>query len=633
MAANSAAGVYLTEVDQSQLISSAATTIAALTAYAAQGPLGPTLVTSTNGLTQYGPPSLAVTPLHYIARDYLKVGNQLYVNRVVGSGALYGGALIQFLTSTFGITAYGGIASPSTINFSTAGGATGANQNLVYIYGIGPGAYYNNLKISILSNNLVPPTGVVATPSTTGGTLDASTYSYEVTAVGINGETLPSTVAPATTTGSTSSVTISWSAVPNAVGYRVYGRTSISYLFLASTNSSTLSFVDTGAITPVGSPPVTAPVATTGFQLLVYDTSQSTTAPVETWNVTLDNELNQYNQSTEISTVLNTGSKYVNALSNVPNWTVALPTVASVSGVQFTGGATGSAPSDAQIIAGIQEFNNTDQIKINLLINGGYSTPDIQQAMNTVAQNRGDTICILDMPSNSQAVQDAINYRNITLNLNSNRSAIFTSDLQYVDFVTGQQIYLPPSGAVAARVAYTDYVANPGYSIAGMNRGVIPDAIGVRVPYNNLGDRNSLASAQVNYFRSFVGQGIVLWEQRTLQSALSALSFISVRRIFDIIEQSIVQALQFSLQEPNDPFTVTQIVNLISQFLKSLVLSQAIAAGSVVSNSTNNPPQLTGQGILNVTVYITPNLPVNQIQLLAILTQQGVQFVENPGGV
>ena len=633
MAANSSAGVYLTELDQSQVISSTATTIAAFTAYATQGPLGPTLITSTSGLSQYGSPNLAVTPLHYIARDYLKVGNQIYINRVVGSGALYGGALIQKPASTFTITAYGGLATPSTIDFNTAGGATGANQNLVFVYGIGPGAYYNNIEISIISNNLSPPTGLTATPNATGGTLAASTYSYEVTAVGINGETLPSTVAPATTTGSTGSVSLSWSAVTNAVGYRVYGRTSSNYLFLASTNSATTTFIDTGSITPAGAAPITAPAATTGFQLLVYDTSQSTTVPVETWNVTLDNELNQYNQSTEIATVLNTSSQYVNALSNVPNWTVTLPTVSSVTATQFTGGANGTAPTDAQIITGIQAFNNTDQIKINLLINGGYSTPDIQQAMDTVAHNRADTICILDMPPQYQNVQDAVNFRNINLNLNSNRSAIFSSDLQYVDFVTGQQIFLPPSGAVAARVAYTDFVANPGYSIAGMNRGVIPDAIGVRVPYNNLGDRNALASSQINYFRSFVGQGIVLWEQRTLQASLSALSFISVRRIFDIIEQSIVKALQFSLQEPNDPFTVTQIVNLINQFLKSLVLSQAIAAGNVVSNSTNNPPQLTGQGILNVTVFITPNLPVNQIQLLAILTQQGVQFVENPGGI
>jgi len=633
MAANSSAGVYLQEVDQSQLISSAAVTIAAYTAYALQGPLGPTLVTSTNGLTQYGPPSLAVTPLQYIARDYLKVGSQIYINRVVGSGALYSGVLIQYLTTTFGISAYGGLADPSTINFNSAGGATGVNQNLVFIYGVGPGAYYNNIQVAIVSNNLSPPTGVTATGSTTGGTLTASTYNYEVTAVGIHGETLVSSSATATTTGSTSSVTVSWAAVTNAVGYRVYGRTSLSYLFIASTNSATLSFIDTGAVIPAGSPPITAPAVSTKFQLLVYDTSQSTTVPVETWNVTLDNELNQYNQSTEISTMLNTSSLYVNALSNVPNWTITLPTVTSVVGVQATGGVNGTAPTDAQIITGIQEFNNPDQIKINVLINGGYSTPDIQLAMDTVAHNRQDTICILDMPSQYQTVQDAINYRNINLNLNSNRSAIFTSDLQYIDYVTGNQIYLPPSGAVAARVAYTDYVANPGYSIAGMNRGVIPDAIGVRVPYNNLGDRNALASSQINYFRSFVGQGIVLWEQRTLQTKVSALSFISVRRIFDIIEQSIVAALQFSLQEPNDPFTVTQIVNLISQFLKSLVLSQAIAAGSVVSNSTNNPPQLTGQGILNVSIYITPNLPVNQIQLLAILTQQGVQFVENPGGV
>ncbi|HEY9658800.1 MAG TPA: phage tail sheath C-terminal domain-containing protein, partial [Allocoleopsis sp.] len=324
---------------------------------------------------------------------------------------------------------------------------------------------------------------------------------------------------------------------------------------------------------------------------------------------------------------------YVNALSNVANWTNALPTVTSITAVNMSGGVVGASPTDNQLITAIDQFNNRDQIKINTFINGGYATPAVQLELDSVATTRQDTVCILDVPSNQQDAQNAINYRNLTLNLNSNRSALFTSDLQYIDFMTGEKIYLAPSGAVAARVAYTDYVANPGYSIAGMNRGVIPDAIGVRVPYTNQGQWNALASAQVNYFRSFVGQGIVLWEQRTLQTKLSALSFLSVRRIFDIIENSIRDALKFTLQEPNDPFTVKQIVNLITQFLNNLVRTQAISVGTVVSNSNNNPPQLTGQGILNVDIYITPNLPVNQINLRAILTQQGVSFVENAGGV
>ena len=100
-------------------------------------------------------------------------------------------------------------------------------------------------------------------------------------------------------------------------------------------------------------------------------------------------------------------------------------------------------------------------------------------------------------------------------------------------------------------------MANAGRSPAGVNNGVVP-VDDVKYRYDE-GDRTILTAAKVNYFRNRPGQGIVLWEQLTLQGDFTALSFLSVRRIFDIIQLSISQALESSLQEPNDDFLVAQI--------------------------------------------------------------------------
>lgn len=99
-------------------------------------------------------------------------------------------------------------------------------------------------------------TGVTATGSTTGGTLAAATYYYKVTALTPQGETTGSNEVNATTTGSTSSVTITYPTVAAATGYKIYKGTA------AGTETSYFTdnlspFVDTGVAGTAGTVPTT----------------------------------------------------------------------------------------------------------------------------------------------------------------------------------------------------------------------------------------------------------------------------------------------------------------------------------------------------------------------------------------
>lgn len=69
---------------------------------------------------------------------------------------------------------------------------------------------------------LAPPVQAAANTATTGGTLPADTYSFTVTALNAQGETLESNEQSVTTTGTTSTATANWAAVTGATGYRVY---------------------------------------------------------------------------------------------------------------------------------------------------------------------------------------------------------------------------------------------------------------------------------------------------------------------------------------------------------------------------------------------------------------------------
>lgn len=127
--------------------------------------------------------------------------------------------------------------------------------------------------------SVATPGAPTLTPSGTGGTLPASTTNnYRIAAVTGSGNTLPGTEATAaTTTGSTSSIVVTWTAVSNATGYKVYGRSTGAELLLATVGAVT-TYTDTGAATPAGALPVTDTSGGAGYGLipqLTVDTSDA----------------------------------------------------------------------------------------------------------------------------------------------------------------------------------------------------------------------------------------------------------------------------------------------------------------------------------------------------------------------
>lgn len=106
------------------------------------------------------------------------------------------------------------------------------------------------------SAQVAAPTGLGATPTTTGGTLATGTYYYQVTAVNSFGETTGSLEVSAAVTGPNGKVTLDWADMAGATGYRVYRGLAAGGEkgLIASPAAST--HVDTNATPPgVAGPP------------------------------------------------------------------------------------------------------------------------------------------------------------------------------------------------------------------------------------------------------------------------------------------------------------------------------------------------------------------------------------------
>jgi len=628
--------VYINEIDVSQTVTGASSSIAGLLVVSNQGSTEMQFFSDGQQfLNEFGIPNPRIGLDVYSGLDFFREGNEMWARRVVGAGALYSGLMMfQDANETKLAAPLQPVSNPEMVDFPDQV-PPGATPLAMFYPRKGQGSYGDNLAISISSTNVQPPDGgdITLVSSATGGSLTEGTYDYRISSITPNGETLASAVSSITiaAVGSTYSVDISWPAVPNAIGYRIYGRASAGMGFMVEVGAGpNPSWTDTGAVVPdTARAPITNPnnaaPPSAEFVVNVYDTSVSTTNSVESFVCTLGEATDADGISSELEERINPFSMYIRVVSNA-HTLISYPTVTDAARTNLAGGDSGAAPTDFDIAAAWSSFANKNMYDVNLLINSGNSTPTVQLAMNSLAVQRQDAVALLDVPSTMQQSQQAVNYRNLELNLNSSYSALFSPDVLIADTYNGKEQYVPFSGWAAALCARTDRVANPSFSIAGLNRGLL-DILKTRYTYTD-GEQNLMFRAQVNYTRTFIGQGTALWEQQTLQAKSSALSWLSVRRIVNVMKKSLLQFGLYILQEPNDDFTRQQVIVSFSDYLETIKNARGISRYTVVCDASNNPDAYVNSGILRVTVVIVPILPVHELQVDFVVSKEGVAFEE-----
>lgn len=630
-----ASDVRITETDLSQIITSASSSVGCIVMVSKQG--SPTPKHFTNGddfLAEYGNPDAKVSFSHYCAIDFFKKGNDLWAVRALGEDYATSGVLMYMDGDTVKLK---GVAIPDPTNVDWARLDQSITKPMAVFYpNKGPGSYGDRYAIGIQSNTpeAFETSQITVTTQNSGGNLPASTYSYVVSKVmqgGLESLASPAIEVVIAAGSDQNAVTIKWEADELAIGYRVYGRVGDELGLIEEVGSSVTSYTDTGdlipdeSITPkVDASDIKGSLKDT-FTVRIYDLSYNTSVPVEEFNCSLGDNTDDSGYATELTERINPYSQYINVASNMLAYDddeiSAMPTIEKV---QMKGGDSGTAPTSYDVINAWNQFSNKQLYSVNLLINGGFSEVNVQKAMISLAESRGDCVALLDVPSASQRWQAAIDYRNLQLNANSNYASLFCPDVYESDTINGKDLFVPFSGWAAALCAYTDSIADASVSPAGLNRGLLTDVLATRYTYDD-SQASNMYKAQVNYTRTFVGSGIALWEQLTLQSTQSALSWLCVRRIINVIKVSLYNGLVPYLQERNDDFTARAIKAVCDEYLGQLRAARAISDFTV---STKTSAAEINSGIRKVTVVIIPMIPIHEIQLNVVISKQGATFEE-----
>lgn len=238
--------------------------------------------------------------------------------------------------------------------------------------------------------------------------------------------------------------------------------------------------------------------------------------------------------------------------------------------IAFSGGSDGSMSAvNAGVFigqdngpgkrSGINAFKENNVASIIAV--PGVTIPEVVVSLVSHCENEGSRFAILDIPKELIKTNEIIEYRNI---IDSTYAAMYHPWIQVFDPITKKPGFIPPSGAIAGVFSRTD--VSRGVHKAPANETVM--CTGLSVNYNT-GEQDILNPAGVNLIRALPGQGIRVWGARTASSN-SSFKYVNVRRLFIFIEQSIKNATNWVVFEPNNSSLWARVQMTVSSFLDNL---------------------------------------------------------------
>lgn len=258
----------------------------------------------------------------------------------------------------------------------------------------------------------------------------------------------------------------------------------------------------------------------------------------------------------------------------------------------------------------ITALGNADEWDINMIVTPGIIHEHHSYVTNLVVdmcEARGDCFYIMDLyvddgnPSSGQ-ISSVIS---LAAEFDTNYAAAYYPWVKTKDTNTNKIITVPPSVVLPSVYAANDKVAGEWWAVAGLNRGGIPQAKMVTDRTTHQ-ERDDLYEGRVNPIAAFPGQGIVVWGQKTLQVASSALDRINVRRLLIEIKKFFASTARYLVFEQNTAATRNRFLAIVNPYLQSIQQRSGLYAFEVVMDETNNTPDIIDQNILYGQIYLKP---------------------------
>lgn len=372
------------------------------------------------------------------------------------------------------------------------------------------------------------------------------------------------------------------------------------------------------------------------FKVLVFKKT-NLNIPVETFICSRKTKVDGSGRNIYIVDVLESSS-YIRCFDNTliddtvfPLMSVATST--SPNSRSLSGGHDGDTVTEGKMILGASAFSNGEQYPVTVLMDGGWSFPSYQRQLDAIAQARQDCVAILSTPYDREANSDYLNsivdYRKLDLNLNSSYSALYTPSPLVYDKFNDRKVYVSPDGFVSALISATAANYEMWYPVAGFKRGIL-NVLDLRRKFTK-GEMDFLYDNGINPIRFAVGQGIVVWGQKTLLNRPSALDRLNVRLLLITIEPAIKTALADFLFDLNDVGTRGLAQAIVESYLRGIQARRGITDFKVICDTSNNTDDDIDNHLMNIWIFIKPVNSLEYVSGIMAITATTLSFAVAEG--
>jgi len=285
-------------------------------------------------------------------------------------------------------------------------------------------------------------------------------------------------------------------------------------------------------------------------------------------------------------------------------------------------------------LLGINTFSNPEAVNINVFATPGIDYVNnsnlVEDSISMVTFNRADSIyicttpdCNVYIPTNTDnfiyptaAVDNLAN-----TNIDSNYTATYYPWILVRDTVNNTQIYIPPTNEVCRNLALTDNVSFPWFATAGYTRGLV-NAIKARKKLTQE-DRDTLYQGRINPIATFSDVGTVIWGNKTLQIADTALNRINVRRLLLQARKLISAVAVRLLFEQNDAKVRQDFLDSVNPILDAIRRDRGLYDFRV---TVSNSPEDLDRNTMTGKIYLKPTKALEFIDIEFLITPTGASF-------
>jgi phage tail sheath protein FI len=281
-------------------------------------------------------------------------------------------------------------------------------------------------------------------------------------------------------------------------------------------------------------------------------------------------------------------------------------------------------------------MSERSDISIQILAIPGIRHKNVTDYAVQTVEERFDAMYIMDIPQYDQlnnVITGSTELPNVSntvtsfqgRNMDSSFAAAYYPDVILSN--NGTSVVVPPSVAVLGAFALNDAVAYPWFAPAGFTRGGLAGVTETKVKLNRA-NLDALYDVDINPITSFpqTKGEVVVFGQKTLLAAQSALDRVNVRRLLIDIRRQVRAIGDSFLFEPNRESTLGRFAAAVQPVLARIQQQQGLERFKVQIDTTTTTQADVENNTVRGKIFLQPVRSVEFISLDFVVTNAGTDI-------